>query len=241
MNKSTNTAQIYDVPLVTVEVAIFTVLYGHLYTLLEKRSESVDDPHSGKWNIPGGFIDLKKDVDLDSTAKRILEEKTRVAAPYLEQLGTVGNAKRDWRGWSVSIVYFALIPNDKVDLRPMRGTDNLSWFRASEIKGKSLAFDHGILLKAAEDRLCEKVKYTTLPILLMPREFTLPDLQAVYESILGKKQEAKSFRRRITASGVIEALPVKERRSPYGPKTRLYRAICTDLHYFIRNIIGVKD
>lgn len=234
----------YDVPLTTVDVAIFTVLYGQLHVLLVKRSTNDPaDPYNGKWSLPGGFIDLKNDRDLEGAAKRKLKEKTGVNAPYLEQVGTVGDGVRDYRGWSVTIVYFALLPSHKVQLNPGKGTDEVKWVPVDDknIKPGSLAFDHNKLLSLATERLQEKVKYTTLPIYLMPQQFTLPALQTTYEIILGKKQEAKSFRRRLLDARVIEKVPSAMTREGKGRPAELYRAAGGGPHYFIRNLSGVKD
>ena len=232
----------YDVPLTTVDIAIFTVLYGRLHALLVKRAGEECDPHNGKWSLPGGFIDLGRDVDLEEAAKRKLQEKTGVKAPYLEQVGTVGNGCRDWRGWSVTVVYFALLPSDQVRLHAGKGADDVRWFPVADGGGMgALAFDHGELIAMANERLREKVKYTTLPVLLMPREFALPELQLVYESILGVKMDAKSFRRRIMSADILDETPSGARQSGQGRPAQLYRARSLEPHYFMRNISGSRE
>ncbi len=96
----------YDAPLLTVDMAIFSVFNGQLQVLLIKRPNF---PAKDQWALPGGFADLTHDQDLMATAYRKLVEKTGISSPYLEQVASVGNAKRDPRGWAVTILYFALI------------------------------------------------------------------------------------------------------------------------------------
>src|SRR5262245_60255833 len=97
-------------PLTTVDVVIFAVDDGKLKVLLIRRGPTNDEPYPDCWALPGGFVDIDHDDDLEACAMRKLVEKTGVRSPYLEQLGSWGDLKRDPRGWSVTNVYFALIP-----------------------------------------------------------------------------------------------------------------------------------
>jgi dihydrolipoamide dehydrogenase len=97
-------------PLTTVDVAILCLREDKLHVLLVKRPSGAGEPYPGRWALPGGFVDIERDRDLESCAMRKLRDKTGIAAPYLEQVGSWGNAKRDPRGWSATHVYFALIP-----------------------------------------------------------------------------------------------------------------------------------
>jgi 8-oxo-dGTP diphosphatase len=87
-------------PLTTVDVVIFTVLEESLHVLLVSRPDAPDEPFKKLWALPGGFVDIREDVDLESCALRKLQQKTGVKSPYLEQVGSWGGLKRDPRGWS---------------------------------------------------------------------------------------------------------------------------------------------
>src|SRR5512134_604114 len=87
-------------PLVSVDVVIFSVLDDSLKVVLVRRPEEEGEPFPGRWALPGGFVDVARDRMLLDCALRKLREKTGVAAPYLEQLGSWGGAARDPRGWS---------------------------------------------------------------------------------------------------------------------------------------------
>ncbi len=134
--------------------------------------------------------------------------KTGVDAPYLEQLGSWGSAKRDPRGWSTTHVYFALIPSDHLD-RQRAATRRIHAGSPSQAIGFSqeLAFDHAVLLKAAVARLRAKVEYTSLPVYLMSDEFTLTELQHTYEILLSRQLEKKAFRTRLLAAGLLDPVP----------------------------------
>jgi ADP-ribose pyrophosphatase YjhB (NUDIX family) len=158
--------------------------------------------------LPGGFIDTARDQDLEACARRKLKEKTGVEAPYLEQLGSFGSANRDPRGWSATHVYLSLIASDQVVPRPGGNAADSRWFSVRE-EGvrESLAFDHADLLRAGLARLRSKVEYTSLPAFLLPGEFTLTQLQRIYEVVLGRRLEKKAFRTRVLAAGILEAVP----------------------------------
>lgn len=224
---------IYDQPICTVDVVIFTIIEQQLHVLTVKRAEH---PYQNTWSLVGGFIDPQIDLDLEATAKRKLKEKTGIQSPYLEQYGTIGNQSRDPRHWSLTTIYFALIPADNVKLDAVPGAVDIKWspLKDSMIKEK-LAFDHNEILAKCVERLRNKVLYTSLPVHLMPKEFTLGDLQKIYEIILETKMDHKSFRRRILNSEILEDT-TKFHHEGKRP-ARLYRLKHQlETHYFLRNI-----
>jgi 8-oxo-dGTP diphosphatase len=212
----------FERPLATVDVVIFTVRESGLQVLLVQRRPEPGDPFPGKWSLPGGFIDTALDRDLAGCALRKLRDKTGVEAPYLEQLGSWGNATRDPRGWSSTHVYFALIPSTHLDLTPGGNAADTRWFSVQGDHVQTpLAFDHSMLLKAAIARLRAKVEYTSLPTFLMPDEFTLTELQRTYEILLARELEKKAFRTRLLVAGLLD--PVPRMKSGANRPAQLYR------------------
>lgn len=192
----------YEVPLVSVDMAIFTVVDQALSFLAVKRA---DYPKKGKWALPGGFIDVARDKAIEDTARRKLHEKTGVDTAHLEQVITVGNRKRDPRGWSVTVVYMALVGSDQLQLTASPSAEVIRWVSVDSIPAKlKLAFDHQDLLNHCVDRLRSKGTYTWMPANLMPASFTLTELQNTFEIVIGSKVDAKSFRRRILEADVVE-------------------------------------
>ncbi len=189
----------YDVPLTSVDMSIFSIIDHQLNVLLVKRSEH---PSLGEWSLPGGFVDLKNDHSLDDTAHRNLLAKTGISSPYLEQIESIGNTTRDPRGWSTTVLYFALIDIEKVRLN--ESSEETQWSPVNQARQNNLAFDHNELLYKAVERLKSKTCYTALPIALLPEEFTLTELQQIFETILDKTLQTKSFRRRVLSARVVE-------------------------------------
>jgi 8-oxo-dGTP diphosphatase len=221
----------YDLPLTMVDMAIFSVVDMQMMVLLVKRS---DHPAKGRWALPGGFIDINSDRNLDATARRKLAQKTGIDTPYLEQVATYGTAKRDPRGWSVTIAYMALLPGE---LLAEDGTETAVWTPVEVALKRRLAFDHREILADCIERLRGKVEYTDLPLNLMPTEFTLTELQRTYELILGKPMEKKSFRRRMLDADVIAE--TGNIRTGSNRPAKLYSALNRgSSHFFNRNLEG---
>jgi 8-oxo-dGTP diphosphatase len=207
-------------PFTTVDVVIFSVVDDQLKVILVKRPDDKSEPFPGLWALPGGFVDIARDADLEACARRKLEEKTSVSSPYLEQVGSWGSAGRDPRGWSATHVYFALMPSDSVVLDKGANAADVGWFEVDAVlKKPRLAFDHAMLLRAAVERLRNKVEYTSLPAFLLPEPFTLPQLQRMYEIVLGRPVDKSGFRTRMLAAGFLEEVGVvasDSNRPPMG-------------------------
>ena len=203
-------------PYTTVDVVIFTLREGQLNVLLVQRPAHQDDPFPSLWALPGGFVNVDLDADLHACAARKLREKTGVDSPYLEQLGSWGGAARDPRGWSATHVYFALIPAQDLELTKGANAADVAWFPVDELLAEpALAFDHSAILQTAVERLRSKVEYTSLPAFLLAEPFTLPQLQQVYETVLGRTVDKSGFRTRMLAAQfLVEAGHVE------GPSNR---------------------
>jgi len=187
----------YPQPIVTVDIVLLTLRRRQLCAALLERSHP---PHAGEWTLPGGWVHTDEDEDALASATRILKNKAGIESPYLEQLQTFANRHRDSRGWSVSIAYYALVPSELI------ATDSpLKWRPVDAIR--SLPFDHLQILRTAVDRVRSKTLYSSLPLHLMPKTFTLSELQQVYEEVLGGPLDKRSFRRRIEEMDVVEPVP----------------------------------
>jgi len=220
----------YDIPLTSVDVVIFSLEQDELQVLVSKRNQH---PQKDYWALPGGFVDQKKDKTIEATAFRKLFEKTGIRSPYLEQVISVGNAKRDPRGWSVTIVYFALLQKEAIQASP-DAANQTAWLSIQQLKKTKLAFDHQELIRSAHERLINKVEYTALPVFLMPTAFSLPDLQKTYEILLEKPLEKKSFRRRFLDANILEETGDMQTRTKRS--AALYRYCIDENHYFPRCI-----
>lgn len=222
----------FNRPNLTVDIAIFTIQENKLHVLAVKRKEH---PFKGKWALVGGFVDISTDLSLEDTANRKLYEKTGIKAPYLEQFQTVGNNHRDPRCWSATTVYFSLLDYRKIELQKGKTEVDIQWIAIDEIyKSFPMAFDHADLLSGCLERLRSKTMYSTIPTHLMPDIFTLSELQSVYEIIMGKRIETKSFHRRMLASNLLEDTGEVK---PSGRRpARIYRVKNKKTLYFSRNM-----
>jgi len=208
----------FQSPLVTIDLVILSLRDGHLQVLLMKRGA---EPFARRWALPGGYIHPEEDADLDAAARRILHAKTGVRTPYMEQLQAFGDGQRDPRGWTATFAYFALIASDALVLKQGANAEEVAWW---QIKGKpvELAFDHARIVAAAVSRLRSKVEYTSLPAHLLPPKFTLPDLQKVYEQILGRQLDKSAFRKRMAEAAFLEPVAGEKRPASNRP-AQLYR------------------
>jgi 8-oxo-dGTP diphosphatase len=204
----------YPRPSVTVDVIIFTLRDNDLQVLLIKRKYP---PFEGMWAVPGGFVGASE--SLEEAALRELEEETGVRDVYVEQLYTFGDVERDPRGRVITVAYFALVPATAI--RPCAGSDaaEARWWSVYDLP--LLAFDHADILVYALQRLRYKLEYTAVGFELLPEPFTLSELQAAYEIILGEKLDKRNFRRKILGAEVIEE--TGQSRTGEGRPAKLYR------------------
>lgn len=206
-------------PIVSADVALFTLIDHQLRVLLIKRA---NEPTPGGWALPGAVLKPDLDESVDDTALRALASKTRVVLPHLEQVKTSSGPLRDPRGWSVSVLYYALLPSDKVPAVAGDKTEGIEW-ADPERPGHRLAFDHALGLNAALSKLRDKVERGALPLHLLPVKFTLTDLQRACEAILGHDLDKGAFRRKLADQPALRAVPGEFLRGPQRP-AQLYRS-----------------
>lgn len=205
----------YPHPAVTTDIVIFTIRQDELKILLIKRALP---PHRNQWALPGGFIKLEE--SLEEGAKRELQEETGVTGVYLEQLYTFGRPDRDPRERVITVAYLALIPANEPEIKAATDAEDVSWFGLKELP--DLAFDHKRILKMAHERLVAKLDYSTIAFQFMPKDFTLSELQHVYEVILREQIDKRNFRKRILSLNLIKDTG-KERKAGAHRPAKLYR------------------
>jgi len=204
-------------PLVIADVALFTLDRGSLKTLLIQRTNAPTG-----WALPGGLLDPSIDRSLDDTATRVLASKTHINLFHLEQVIVRSGPKRDPRGWSISVLYLALLPSDKLHAVVGNKTEAIAWCDP-EHTGHRLVFDHDLMLKEALRVLRNRVTDGALPLHLLPLRFTLTELQHTCEAILKVKLDKSAFRRQIRNSPWLSKVPGAYLRGAQRP-AQLYRA-----------------
>lgn len=226
-----NRLEDYPRPSVAVDVVVLTVRDGALFVALYERKGE------GTWALPGGFIRL--DEGLDDAARRLLRDKAGFDGVFFEQLYTFGDPGRDSRGRVIAVAYVALLAADRFfATSSIKGRVRVPWpgetggpvdvdvegSNEDVVVGAELAFDHRDILGLAVKRLRGKLDYTPIGFQLLPAEFTLRQLQDVHEAVRGEGVNKDSFRRRMLASGHLEATGNHERDVTWRP-AELYRFI----------------
>lgn len=204
----------YPHPAVTTDIALFTIRDERLAVLLVRRAA---EPHKDCWALPGGFVEPNE--CLEDGALRELAEETGVTGVYLEQLYTFGKPDRDPRERIISVAYYALAPSEL--LTPVAGSDAaaVAWFDLDALP--ALAFDHDEVIALAQQRLRAKLDYSTVAFGFMQPEFTLGELQKVYETIRGEALDKRNFRKHMLALGLLAETGTSRRVGSHRP-AKLY-------------------
>jgi len=193
----------YARPALTVDCVVFGLDDGELKVLLIQRGL---EPFKGRWALPGGFVRVEE--TLEQAARRELEEEAGLKNVFLEQLYTFGAVDRDPRERVVSVAYYALVKLSDHRARAATDAAEAEWFPLSKVP--KLAFDHHQILQTALDRLKAKVRYEPIGFELLPPEFTLTQLQHLYETILETPLDKRNFRKKVLGFGLL--VPLKEKQ-----------------------------
>lgn len=225
--KSTYTYE-YPRPSLTADCVVFSFDGNDLKVLLIERGL---EPFKGKWAFPGGF--MRMDETIEECAKRELQEETGLVETRLEQFHVFSDVNRDPRVDSfgnpvrvVTVAFFALVKQSEVN----GGDDakNAKWFSMKDIP--HLAFDHDYILRLAQRALKEKICFEPIGFDLMDQEFTIPDLQRLYEAILEVKFDRRNFQKKILQTGILNDVDVRDEIIPYeisdSPNSYLNEKLC---------------
>ena len=207
----------YERPGLTVDCVIFGLDLDEetLKVLLIERDL---EPFEGMWAIPGGFV--RPGETLEAAASRELREETGIAEVFLEQLYTFGAPGRDPRGWVVSVAYYALVSPEKHTIHAATDARQARWFPVASLP--RLAFDHASILGTALARVRGKLSYAPIGFELLPRKFTIKQLQKLYEIVLGTLLDNRNFRKKIFGLDVLQELDEMQKGVPHRA-ARLYK------------------
>ncbi|HEY4322717.1 MAG TPA: NUDIX domain-containing protein [Mucilaginibacter sp.] len=196
---------------ISIDCVVFGFHEGLMKVLLlEIKSES-------EWYLPGGFV-LKKEP-IEMAANRILKERTGLDQIFLQQFHVFGDPERskehfdmykdmlpDKENWFtnrfLTIGYYALVDFNDVNPAPDQFSTTCTWCDLNSVP--QLKLDHSLILKTALDTLRLHLNYQPIGYNLMQKEFTMPELQKLYETILDKKLDRRNFQRRILGFGILK-------------------------------------
>lgn len=185
------------------DTTIFTVRDGRLFVRLIPVHLPPYFLHLA--GLPGGL--LAPSETADQAATRHSTAKGRIAPEhlYLEQLGTFSAINRDPRGRVVAVAYLGLAAAANLSTTTEGDSDAAWWAPVDRLP--KLAYDHREIIRSGVDRLRSRITYTTLIAQLMPREFTLTELEQAYETILGTDIDKRNFRKKVLKANVLQELP----------------------------------
>ena len=190
---------------VAVDCVIFGFDKGKLKLLLIHRGI---EPVKGLWSLMGGFVKLEE--DLDAAAARILKELTGLTSVYMDLLSVFGNVHRDPGGRVISVLYSALIKIDDQNEELVK-KNNAVWIDIDKVP--DLIFDHGKMVQLALKRLRTYAKVKPLGFELLPKKFTLPELQSLYEAIYDQELDSRNFRKKLLSMNILVKLDEKDMSS----------------------------
>src|ERR1700733_1838979 len=198
---------------ISVDCVIFSFDDNELKVLLIKSDlEKFDN----KWSLLGDLVNNHE--DLEHAAYRILHERTGMDDVYLEQVKAFGNVGRHPAARVVTIAYCSLI---NIEHHKLKILDNeLHWHRVTTLS--EMAFDHRSILNACYEWLQKRIQEHPLGFSLLPKKFSLRELQNLYETILDVKLDRRNFRKKFFSMDLLEDTGELESDVPHRPG-KLYK------------------
>lgn len=202
---------------------IFTIDEGVIKVLLIKKE---DEPYKGKWLLLGGSV--YNNEDTDTALKREIKEKLDLDYTYIEQFHTFSSPERTQDMRMVAVAYIGL--TDITKINQLNVESEYEFFRIDKLP--KLAFDHLEILTSAIEALKYRMMKSTIVSAFMPYEFTLPELQKVYECILCRELDRRNFRRKLLSLDLIEIVDSSNRTSSGAIKYRFKNEDIIDIDIF---------
>jgi 8-oxo-dGTP diphosphatase len=194
---------------------IFSVDKGEIKVLLlRKRTE----PYRGYWVLPGNF--LKTDEELETGIKNAVYEKIGYKNIPFEQHQAYSKLDRHISGRIIAFNFISLLDGKSVEIKRESREYETEWFDIHSIP--KMAFDHADIVNDSISALRKKIVNSNVLKSLFPSDFTLPEIQSIYETILDKKLDRRNFRKKFISLGLIEDTGYKT-ESYAGRPAKLYR------------------
>ena len=196
-------------------INIFTVDKGEFKLLLVRKKT---EPYKGYWMLPGD--NLKKDETAEDSITDAVYEKTGILSLYIEQHHTFSKLDRNPDDRVIAVSFIGLIDSVTFSLKREERDIEMEWFAIDDLP--KMAYDHEAITEYAVKYLRKKVVNVNFLRSLFPSDFTLPELQKVYEQILDKKFDRRNFRKKFLTLNLIEDINEKA-YSKNGRPPKLYK------------------
>jgi len=198
----------------TLALSIDCVVFGFdeegIKVLLIKRSA---DPYFGYWALPGDLMDPEK--ELTSSVNEVLYNLTGLSNLYFEQVETFGEVNRHPLGRVITSSYYTLVKISDYKLNPASFAKEARWFRIDEVG--ELAFDHNAILQSCFNKIKKSVRIKPIGFELLPKRFTLSELQSLYESILGEPVDTRNFRKKLAKMNILTDTQKTQKQVAHRP------------------------
>jgi hypothetical protein len=201
VTKNTFSDEIIDA--LSIDCVIFGFDNSQLSVLLVKHGQGIS---KGQWALPGGWIKYNESVD--DAAKRILTAQTSVTNIYLEQLKSFGGVDRYPGKRVITVAYYALVNKVSFVLHAGDSVSDVQWVSVQHIP--KMVYDHQQIFDFAFKQLKHKVLHEPIGYNLLPKKFTLLQLQELYEAILETKLDKPNFRRKMIKTDLL--VPCNEKQ-----------------------------
>ncbi len=198
---------------VSVTVVLFGFEEGKLKIYIQKIKKN---PYAGAWSCPGKLV--KADESLEDASEHMLMEAIGNKNVYLEQLNAFGKIYRHPLGRVIDVAFYSLV-NMKTDILKNPIDREYMWIPVSEVP--HMAYDHNEVVELAMARLRRRLVNRPIGFKLLPKEFTMTDLQQLYEQILGTDLDKRNFRKKVTKLNILIPTGHETTDNP-GRKPRLY-------------------
>jgi 8-oxo-dGTP diphosphatase len=209
---------------VSVTIVLYGFEDGKLKVFIHKIKKN---PYAGAWSLPGNLI--KPHQSLEDASLDIVEENIGNRNVYLEQLNAFGKIYRHPLGRVVDVAFYGLI-NMTEDIKKVRTDKETQWIHVREIP--ELAYDHNEILDFSAHRLKRRLINRPIGFKLLPKEFTLTDLQRLYEEILGHPLDKRNFRKKLNKLDILIPTGHGETDNP-GRKPRLFKFNPDRYHHYL--------
>lgn len=176
------------------------------------------EPYRNCWALPGDLISL--DTNLDTSAVTVLQNLTGLQHLYMDQIRTFGRVDRHPYGRVFTVAYFALIKIEDYRVSAQSWAEEAAWFPIHDVP--DLPFDHNEILEFAKEQLKMKIRKQPIGFELLPKHFTLSELQRLYEAILDEEFDVRNFRKKILSMDFIADTGLKQNAVTHRP-AKLYK------------------
>lgn len=197
---------------VSVDCVIFGLEETELKVIIIKHAKGAS---AGQWALPGDYV--SEEENLEAMPAKVLFELTTLKNVFVEHFGTFGKLNRVPNQRVITVAYYALISPGKYVLEPGQYASEVKWVSVKDLP--QLVFDHNELVQEALKSLRLKLRREPIGVELLPKYFTLTNLQKMYETVLDIELDTRNFRKKLMKEHIVKKTEWKEKNVPHRAPT----------------------